>query len=327
MAIDAKMNLIDQTRQRLGSMITVDAMEKVITVLSDVIEGYDFRIKESWTGEEKDDLLECFLDAMSVQGRSLKTIARYRYVITKMMEEVKIPTRQITVYHLRKYINGMKDRSLQESTMEGNRQIFSSYFNWLQRESLIDKNPTANLGAIKCAKKQKKTFSDLDIENMRRNVKNVRDRAILEVLRSTGCRVSEVVGLNIESLNLNGLQCIVHGKGNKERIAYIDQVTAMFIRKYLETRNDMNPALFINRYGQRFKDDGIREMLDKLAERAQVDHVHPHKFRRTLATELARRGMPIQEVARILGHDKIDTTMRYVVLNDANVKHDYQLYA
>lgn len=118
MAIDAKMNLIDQTRQRLGSMITVDAMEKVITVLSDVIEGYDFRIKESWTGEEKDDLLECFLDAMSVQGRSLKTIARYRYVITKMMEEVKIPTRQITVYHLRKYINGMKDRGLQESTME-----------------------------------------------------------------------------------------------------------------------------------------------------------------------------------------------------------------
>lgn len=327
MAIDAKMSLINSTRQRLGNMITADAMEKVINVLSDVIEGYDFRIKEAWGSDEHDDLLECFLDAMGVQGRSAKTIARYRYVITKMMETVRMPTRQITVYHLRKYINDLKDRGVQDSTMEGVRQVFSSYFNWLQRESLIDRNPTANLGAIKCQKKVKKTYTDMDIEKLRRSCSNIRDRAILEVLRSTGCRISEVVGMNRDSLNLVGLQCVVHGKGNKDRITYIDKIAAMFLRAYLDDRKDEDPALFVNRYGRRFNADGVREMLLRIAKRAGVDHVHPHKFRRTLATELARRGMPIQEVARILGHEKIDTTMKYVVLNDDDVKHDYRRYA
>ena len=326
MAIDAKVDFINKTTKRLSCEMTADTMEKVISILSDVMEGYDFRVKE-WGGEEKDDLLECFLDAMGVQGRSEKTIARYRYVITKMMESVKVPTRQITVYHLRKYITEMKERGRQDSTMESVRQVFSSYFNWLQRESLIDKNPVANLGAIKCQKKVKKTYSDMDIENLRRSCTNVRDRAILEVLRSTGCRISEVVGMNRDSLNLAGLQCVVHGKGNKDRVAYIDKVAAMFLRAYLEGRTDADPALFVNRFERRFNADGVREMLLRLAGRAGVDHVHPHKFRRTLATELARRGMPIQEVARILGHEKIDTTMKYVVLNDDDVKHDYRRYA
>lgn len=326
MAIDAKVDFINKTTKRLSSEMTADTMEKVISILSDVMEGYDFRVKELG-GDEKDDLLECFLDAMGVQGRSEKTIARYRYVITKMMESVKVPTRQITVYHLRKYITEMKERGRQDSTMESVRQVFSSYFNWLQRESLIDKNPVANLGAIKCQKKVKKTYSDMDIENLRRSCTNVRDRAILEVLRSTGCRISEVVGMNRDSLNLAGLQCVVHGKGNKDRVAYIDKVAAMFLRAYLEGRTDADPALFVNRFERRFNADGVREMLLRLAGRAGVDHVHPHKFRRTLATELARRGMPIQEVARILGHEKIDTTMKYVVLNDDDVKHDYRRYA
>ena len=293
--------------------------------MADVLEGFD--VRETQVMEEKDDLLECYIDAMRVQGRSEKTLARYRYVIERMMKDVNVPTRRITVYHLRGYLSKMKDNGKQDSTMEGIRQVFSAYFNWLQRESLIDRNPTANLGAIKVGKRQKKTFTDIDMEKLSRSCKCKRDRAIIAFLASTGCRVSEVTGLDRDAVDLDQLTCVVHGKGNKERRVYLDGVTGMLIRAYLAERKDEDPALFVNRYNVRMNPDGVREMLNRVAEEAGVEHVHPHKFRRTLATNMARHGMPIQEVARILGHDKIDTTMRYVVLDDEDIKHEYRKFA
>lgn len=267
------------------------------------------------------------MDAMRVQGRSEKTLARYRYEIERMMKAVNVSTRRISVHHLRSYLSQMKDNGKQDSTMEGVRQIFSAYFNWLQRESLIDKNPVANLGAIKVGKREKQTFTDVEMEKLNRSCKCKRDRAIIAFLASTGCRVSEVTGLNRDAVDLDQLTCIVHGKGNKDRRVYLDGVTGMLIRAYLAERKDFNQALFVNRYNDRMNPDGIREMLNRVAAEAGVEHVHPHKFRRTLATNMARHGMPIQEVARILGHDKIDTTMQYVVLDDEDIKHQYRKFA
>lgn len=176
-------------------------------------------------------------------------------------------------------------------------------------------------------KRQKKTFTDIDMEKLSRSCKCKRDRAIIAFLASTGCRVSEVTGLDRDAVDLDQLTCVVHGKGNKERRVYLDGVTGMLIRAYLAERKDADPALFVNRYNVRMNPDGVREMLNRVAEEAGVEHVHPHKFRRTLATNMARHGMPIQEVARILGHDKIDTTMRYVVLDDEDIKHQYRKFA
>lgn len=325
MAIEAKISLQNQVEKRLMTEVTADALNRMMRVMADVLEGFD--VRETQVMEEKDDLLECYIDAMRVQGRSEKTLARYRYVIERMMKDVNVPTRRITVYHLRGYLSKMKDNGKQDSTMEGIRQVFSAYFNWLQRESLIDRNPTANLGAIKVGKRQKKTFTDIDMEKLSRSCKCKRDRAIIAFLASTGCRVSEVTGLDRDAVDLDQLTCVVHGKGNKERRVYLDGVTGMLIRAYLAERKDEDPALFVNRYNVRMNPDGVREMLNRVAEDAGVEHVHPHKFRRTLATNMARHGMPIQEVARILGHDKIDTTMRYVVLDDEDIKHEYRKFA
>ena len=325
MAIEAKISLQNQVEKRLMTEVTADALNKMMRVMADVLEGFD--VRETQVMEEKDDLLECYIDAMRVQGRSEKTLARYRYVIERMMKDVNVPTRRITVYHLRGYLSKMKDNGKQDRTMEGIRQVFSAYFNWLQRESLIDRNPTANLGAIKVGKRQKKTFTDIDMEKLSRSCKCKRDRAIIAFLASTGCRVSEVTGLDRDAVDLDQLTCVVHGKGNKERRVYLDGVTGMLIRAYLAERKDEDPALFVNRYNVRMNPDGVREMLNRVAEDAGVEHVHPHKFRRTLATNMARHGMPIQEVARILGHDKIDTTMRYVVLDDEDIKHEYRKFA
>ena len=329
MAIDAKMSFLNQAEKRLSSEVTAQMMTKVLTIISDVMEGFDMT-ENANIHERNDDLLDCYIDALRVQGRSDKTLARYRYVIQRMMDEIKVPTRSVTVYHLRQYISRMKELGIADSTMEGTRQVFTAYFNWLQRESLIERNPTANLGTIKCAKKKKKTLSEVDIYKLNECCKTIRDRAIMAFLSSTGCRVSEVTELDRDKIRFTGIdgaECIVHGKGNKERRVYLDTVSATLLRRYLQSRQDDNPALFIGVRSERLQPGGIRIMLNRVAKSAGVDHVHPHKFRRTLATELSRHGMPIQEVSHLLGHEKIDTTMRYVIQNDEDIRNDYKRYA
>ena len=324
MAISAKVGFLKALEKRLATTTTVDMMNRLLSAVADVSEGYDMR--EITAEEEQDDLIECYLEAMSVQGRSYKTIRAYKGAIKRLMNEIKVTVRRVTVYHLRSYIAKMKERGLKESTMENQRQVFSSFFGWLFREGLIEKNPVVNLGAIKVPKVQKMIFSEVDMEIMRQSCQNIRDKAAICFMASTGCRVGELVGINIESVDLDALECVVTGKGNKQRTVYLDNVTAMFLRNYLETRKDNNQALFVNRYNKRFNTNGIREMLLRVEKAAGIQHIHPHKFRRTLATNMAKRGMPIQVIAQILGHDSIETTMKYIVLNNEDVKLKYKQY-
>ena len=322
--IDAKVSFMTQMEAGLTDTLTVDQMKKMQTVGYAILDKFD--LVELEDEMEQDDLLDCYVSAMKVECRSQKTIDRYVYVIGKMMEFVKVPTRRVSVYHLRNYLTHEKERGICEQTLEGYREIFSAYFNWLQRESLIDRNPCVNLGVIKVPKKEKKTYTDAELERLNWFCGNIRDRAILHFLRSTGCRISEITGLNRDQVNLELLECVVRGKGNKERTVYLDEVAGMILGEYLNGRIDDVPALFINKQHDRLNPGGVRAMLNKLAEKAGVDHVHPHKFRRTLATGLARHGMPIQEVAKVLGHEKLDTTMKYVVLNKDDVKASYRRY-
>ena len=322
MAIDAKVSFVNQMKERMADTLTVEQADKMEKTCYSLLDSFD--MSEVIQDEGPDDLLDSYVAAMKVECRSQKTIDRYVYIIGKLMEFAKVPTRRISVYHLRNYLAHEKERGICENTLEGYREIFSAYFNWLQRESLIDKNPCVNLGVIKVPKKEKKTYSDAELEKLNRCCGNVRDRAILHFLRSTGCRISEVTELNRDVVHLDTLECVVHGKGNKERTVYLDEVAGMMLQEYLAGRTDDVPALFINRYQDRINPNGIRAMLKELAKRAGVDHVHPHKFRRTLATGLARRGMPIQEVAKVLGHEKLDTTMKYVVLNKDDIKASYR---
>ena len=326
MAIEAKVSFLKSLEKQMGAELTVNMMSRVLSMVSNVMEGYDMR--EINLQDEADDMLECFLQAMDVQGRSRKTIAHYRLILGKMLAEVKVPARRITVYHLRSYLAKEKERGLKDSTLAHHREVFSSFFGWLFREGLIERNPVINLGSIKVAKEQKQVFTDIDMEKMRQSCTRVVDKAIITFLASTGCRVAELVGLDRSALDLENLECVVRGKGNKERTVYLDNVTAMYVRNYLATRRDRCPALFVTRDRKRFQTGGIRDMLKRLEERSGVEHVHPHKFRRTLATNLARRNMPIQTIAAILGHEKIETTMQYIVMNRENTKLQYrQFYA
>lgn len=326
MAIETKATFLSELERAMSPVLTAEAMSRALVVVADTLTRYSMEMLPD-VSPETDDLLQAYVDAMHVQGRSEKTIERYTYIIGRMMESVRVPTREITVYHLRRYLTAEKERGISDITLEGTRQVFSAYFGWLHREGLITKSPVANLGAIKCTKKVKDVYSDIDIERLKFGCDNLRDRAIVAFLMSTGCRISEMTQLNRDDVNLTTLECKVLGKGSKERIVYLSSVAAMQIKAYLATRTDDYEALFVGKGTERMHPGGVRLMLNKLADKTDVVHVHPHKFRRTLATNLIRHGMPIQEVAAILGHDKIDTTMEYVVLDQTNTKAAYRKYA
>ena len=325
MAIDAKISFINQIETGLATEVTLDAMNRVMRIVADTLEGYEMR-ETFETEDREDDLFNSFISALRVQGRSEKTIERYKFVITRLLDAVKLPIRRITVYHIRAYITAEKDRGIADSTLEGLRQVFSSFFGWLHREGLIERNPVSNIGTIKCPKKQKGVFTDDEIHRLMMNCTTGRNRAIIAFLRSTGCRISELTELNRNAIDLNAGECIVRGKGDKERVVFLDDVAKMYLRQYLSTRRDFLEPLFIGYRMERLQPGGIRIMLNEVAERAGVEHVHPHKFRRTLATNLARRGMPIQEIAAILGHDKIETTMEYIVMQKDDIKQAHRRY-
>ena len=324
--VDAKVTFVEELKEKLSQTLTYDQMSKVMSMSMDVLEGFEM-IQIAAGDVGTDDFLETYLSALNVEGKSPNTIKRYRGDIQRMMQAVKVPTRQITIHHIRAYLSAEKERGLSDGTIKSLRNVFSAYFKWLHGEGLIDRNPIANLGVFKCEKKEKETYSEVDLYKLNRFCKRLRDRAIVNFLRSSGCRISEMVGLNRDSLDLNAMEGICHGKGNKQRPIYIDAVTSSLIREYLNSRKDDNEALFVGVGGERLHDGGVRYMLNTLAKAANVNHVYPHKFRRTRATELHRRGMTVEEIAKILGHESIDTTMKYIKMSRNEIKTAYTKYA
>ena len=326
MSIVDKSLFLNRIKTRLETEVTCADRDKVLKVLMMELNNFDM-IQTNFT-QGSTDYLGAYIDSLTVGGRSPLTIKRYKYVIGKLMEKVKVSTNEVTVYHIRDFLASEKKRGLCDNTLKGYREIYTGYFHWLFREGLIASDPTVNLIPIKVPKKIKVVFTDLDIENLKNAADKVRDKAIISFLYSTGCRIGEVYSLDRDSIDLHGKECIVHGKGNKERTAYFDAITAYYIREYLKTRKDRNEALFVaEKTKKRLKPGGFRAMLNKIAKKANVHHVHPHKFRSSFATKKADQGMPIHELARIMGHDKVDTTMKYISQSNSKIKGDYLRYA
>ena len=324
MALQDKKLMLNNLEEHLKEVVTVNEMNDILKFFSREMDSYNIEQINTSMSDRDDDLFNAYFTAKKIEGRSLKTLERYRYILKRVFAESGATTRNITIYHLRTYFMNEKERGIKDQTLEGTRSVVCSYFNWLQREGLITDNPTVNLGPIRCIKKVKPGFTSVDIERLKERCSTDRDKAIVCFLLSTGCRVSEMVGVNRDDIDFQRLCCRVVGKGNKERIVYLDEITAMVLKRYLSTRVDDNKALFIGKGTDRLHPGGIRLMLNKLADKAGVEHVHPHRFRRTLATNLINRGMAIQEVAHILGHDKLDTTMKYVYIEEENVKNHYK---
>ena len=274
-------------------------------------------------------LLENFLAAKHVEGCSERSIKYYKSTLQKAINILQKPFNQIETEDLRKYLSDyQKINNASRMTIDNVRRILSTFFTWLEDENYILKSPVRRIHKIKTAKLVKETYSDEILVLLRDNCKTARDLAIIDMLASTGMRVSELVTLNKQDVDFVNRECVVFGKGSKERPVYFDARTKIHLQNYLNERKDNNPALFVSllKPHNRLQISGVEITLRKLGRSLNIQKVHPHKFRRTLATQAIDKGMPIEQVQKLLGHQKIDTTMEYAMVDQQNVKVSHKKY-
>ncbi len=270
------------------------------------------------------DFLDMFLTAKRLEGCSDKTIRYYRCNIEKMLDTINIPVIKITTEMLRKYLVEYQTiNNCGKVTIDNIRRSLSTFFSWLEEEDYIIRSPMKRIPVI-----VKDTIPDEKIEILRDNCNNLRDRAMIDFLLSTGIRVGELVRLNIDDIDFSERECVVYGKGDKDRKAYFDAKTKIHLLNYIESRTDNNIALFVslNKPHSRLTESGVELRLREMGKKLGVEKVHPHKFRRTMATRAIEKGMPIEQVQKILGHEQIDTTLRYAMVNQNNVKLSHRKY-
>jgi integrase/recombinase XerD len=269
------------------------------------------------------DFLQMFLDAKRVEGCSDRTVDYYKSTIEHLISTVDRSVRKISTEEIREYLSSYQKRNnCTNVTVDNIRRNISSFFSWLEEEDYVLKSPMKRIHKIKTKTVVKNVISDEAIEKLRDNCKGSRDLAIIDLLYSTGIRVGELVNLNVDDIDLEGRECIVYGKGDKERRVYFDAKAKVHLKDYLDSRDDDNEALFVTLDSphDRLKISGVEIRLRQLGRRLNIDRVHPHKFRRTMATRAIDKGMPIEQVQKILGHSQIDTTMQYAMVNQTNVK-------
>ena len=276
-----------------------------------------------------EEFMEMFLTAKKIEGCSERTIKYYRVTTIHLLNYLKEPIRKVTTETMRQYlVDYQKINNCGKTTIDNIRRNISSFFSWLEEEDYILKSPMRRIHKIKTKKKVKNIISDEEIEKLRDSCDNIRDTAMVDLLYSTGIRVGELVRLNREDINFSERECVVFGKGDKERKVYFDAKAKIHLEKYLQSRTDTNPALFVtlDKPHDRLKISGVEIRLRQLGRKLKIEKVHPHKFRRTMATRAIDKGMPIEQVQKILGHSQIDTTMRYVIVNQNNVKASHRRY-
>lgn len=280
-------------------------------------------------GPSNQELLLKFLDAKRVEGCSLRTVKYYQSVLLKLFALHSRSVLQMETEYIRNYLAQYADRTgCSKANLDNIRRILSSFFNWLEEENYILKNPVRRIHKIRVDQRVKETYSEEMLEQLRDSSHSLRDLAIIDLLASSGIRVGELVRLNREDIDFENRECVVFGKGQKERPVYFDARTKIHLKNYLESRTDDNPALFVSllKPYNRLQISGVESRLRALGRELHIPKVHPHKFRRTLATRAIDKGMPIEQVQRLLGHTQIDTTMQYAMINQKNVKNAHQKF-
>jgi site-specific recombinase XerD len=325
-----KDKIITQIQARMAPMLNATQLEELRRILTYTLHNVEVSEKKTSDQEEamaNEELLDVFIAAKRIEGCSDKSLKYYDATIRQMLDSVGRFVREISTDDLRGYLsNYQKERGSSKVTIDG--RIFSSFFGWLEDEDYIFKSPVRRIHKIKTDKPIKDTFSDESLELLRDACDEIRALAMIDLLASTGMRVGELVQLNREDINFHERECVVFGKGRSERVVYFDARTKIHLLDYLDNRNDDNSALFVSLTlpHKRLMIGGVETRLREIGKRADIQKVHPHKFRRTLATRAIDKGMPIEQVQRLLGHVKIDTTMHYAMVNQANVKNSHRKF-
>lgn len=305
--------------------LSIAQLKKLQEVLIKHMEDREVQ-KKSITNNE---YLKLFLEAKNIEGCSARTLDYYGKTIRHLLNTIDTPIRKISTEEIRTYlVSYQRINNCSKVTIDNIRRNISSFFSWLEEEDYILKSPMRRIHKIKSKTVVKDIISDEEIEMLRDNCQEKRDLAVIDLLYSTGMRVGELVNLNISDINFEQRECIVFGKGDKERKVYFDAKTKIHLKEYLDSRDDDNPALFVSLDSphNRLKISGVEIRIRKLGTKLGLQKIHPHKFRRSMATRAIDKGMPIEQVQKILGHSQIDTTMQYAIVNQNNVKTSHQKY-
>ena len=324
-----KQNLITDVVQAMLPFLNNAQTERLQEVLQHTLFGYEVTKIESEKEISEQNYMELFLAAKRIEGCSEKSLKYYKTTIEMMIATVGKSVKHIETDDIRRYLTKYQEKKKSSKvTIDNIRRILSSFFSWLEDEDYILKSPVRRIHKVKTGTNIKETYSDEALELMRDNCTEPRDLAMIDMLASTGMRVGEMVLLNRNDIDFNERECIVFGKGNKERVVYFDARTKIHLQNYLNSRTDDNPALFVSLKTphERLKIGGIETRLREFGKQLGLHKVHPHKFRRTLATMAIDKGMPIEQLQQLLGHRKIDTTLQYAMVKQSNVKIAHRKY-
>lgn len=324
--------IINQILGKMLAYLDNEQLQVLQAVLNNALHGLRFTASDCASIADKEDniqLLNNFIASKRVEGCSEKTLGYYESTIAKMFSLLPKHVYNIQTDDLRKYLADYQQvNDCSKSNIDNIRRILSSFFSWLEDENYILKSPVRRIHKIRIDKTVKETYTDEALEEIRDHCTCIRDLAIVDMLASTGMRIGELVRLNITDIDFDNRECVVLGKGRKERPVYFDARTKIHLKAYLIQRTDDNPALFVSLLAphNRLNISGIEIRLRRLGRALGMSKVHPHKFRRTLATRAIDKGMPIEQVQRLLGHSKIDTTMEYAMVDQNNVKISHRKY-
>lgn len=329
--MDMRNEIIDAVMAAMDGIITGTTLDHLQGVLLAELNKYEVQERSTEIvvrDGSAEGLLRKFLATKRIEGKSENTIKYYNDVIGTFVNRLDRRLHEITAFDLRLYLSMYKEqRKVNNRTLENMRKVLSSFFSWLYDEEFIPHNPCRAVKQIKYDKVIRKPYSGEDLEKLKNACTNARDLALVHFLHATGCRVSEVVSVDTADVDFLNRELVVYGKGGKERTVYLTQVAVMYLQEYISGREDDSKALFVGKGSKRIQKNAIETILKKLGKRAGVENVHPHRFRRTLATELIDRGAALQDVQRILGHEDIRTTQVYVYVQQRNVKNTYERYA
>lgn len=321
--------LITNIEQEMLAHLNNHQMEQLHKVLAHYLRDVTASSAPNSEDSGNESLLVSFIAAKRVEGCSSKSIRYYESTIQNMLTAVDKPVKHITTDDLRQYLDKYQQSGgAGKVTIDNIRRILSSFFSWLEEENLILKSPVRRIHKVKTGTTVKETYSDEALELMRDHCGSIRDLAMIDLLSSTGMRVGELVKLNRSDIDFNNRESIVLGKGDKERKVYFDARTKIHLKNYLDSRADKNPALFValQKPHDRLQISGVEIRLRELGRKLDIPRVHPHKFRRTLATMAIDKGMPIEQVQQLLGHQSVDTTLQYAMVNQNNVKISHRKY-
>ena len=324
-----KQNIIRDIVQEMLPYLNNAQNEKLQEVLQNIFAKYDVVDNGIQESKSEPDYVELFLSAKRIEGCSDKTLKYYKSTVDALINTINKDVKHIETDDIRRYLTDYQaKKNSSKVTIDNIRRILSSFFSWLEDESYILKSPVRRIHKVKTSTIIKETYSDEDLEQMRDNCNELRDLAIIDMLASTGMRIGEMVLLNRSDIDFEERECVVFGKGSKERVAYFDARTKIHLQDYLDSRTDDNEALFVTLRSphDRITIGGIETRLREFGKQIGIKKVHPHKFRRTLATMAIDKGMPIEQLQRLLGHSKIDTTLQYAMVKQSNVKNAHRKY-